>query len=198
VWFTDEHVGRLLDFIASQPWAKDTIIAVTADHGECIAEHGMTNHGFELWEQLVHVPLVIYVPGASAHHVVVKRSQVDLVPTLLELLRMPTPAPGEMSGQSMVDDVLAKSGDALAERDVYIDMPVGPNTGMRHALIHGDTPGMKLSHIQGNQYQLFDLAADPGELDDLSSDKAKLAPLVAAFLAKRATLHERAADETTH
>jgi choline-sulfatase len=198
VWFTDEYVGRLLDFIAAQPWAKDTIIAVTADHGECIAEHGMTNHGFELWEQLVHIPLLIYVPGAPAHHVVVKRSQVDLVPTLLDLLRIPTPAAGELSGQSMVDDLFAKSGDALPERDVYIDMPVGPYTGMRHALIHGETPGMKLSHIQGSQYQLFDLAADPGELDDLSSDKAKLAPLVAAFLAKRATLHELAADETTH
>jgi choline-sulfatase len=198
VWFTDEHVGRLLDFIASQPWGKDTIIAVTADHGECIAEHGMTNHGFELWEQLVHVPLLLFVPGAPAHHVVVKRSQVDLVPTLLELLRVPAPAAGDVSGQSMIDDLFAKSGDVLPERDVYVDMPVGPNTGMRHALIHGDTPGMKLTHIQGNQYQLFDLSADPGELDDLSSDKTKLTPLVAAFLAKRATLHELSADESPH
>jgi hypothetical protein len=98
----------------------------------------------------------------------------------------------------MIDDLFAKPGDALPERDVYIDMPVGPNTGMRHALIRGETPGMKLTHIQGAQYQLFDLAADPGELDDLSSDKAKLAPLVAAFLAKRATLHELAADESQH
>ena len=198
VWFTDEHVGRLLDFIQSQPWGKNTIIVVTADHGECIAEHGMTNHGFELWEQLVHIPLVIYVPGAPAHHVVPKRSQIDLVPTLLDLLRVAAPAAGEVSGQSMIDDLFAKPGDALPERDVYIDMPVGPNTGMRHALIRGETPGMKLTHLQGGQYQLFDLAADPGELDDLSSDKAKLAPLVAAFLAKRATLHERAADESQH
>lgn len=190
VWFTDKHIGRLLDFIESQPWGKDTIIAVTADHGEAIVEHNMTYHGFELWEQLVHVPLVIYVPGATPHHVPAKRGHVDVVPTLLELMGLALPPRGELSGDSMLADVLAKEGATFDERDVYMDMPPGPNTGMRHALIHGPSPGMKLIHIQGNQYQLFDLAKDPGETDDLSGDRAKLDPMVAAFQAKKGTLKE--------
>jgi arylsulfatase A-like enzyme len=150
----------------------------------------MTYHGFELWEQLVRVPMIVYVPGAKPHRVPVKRSHVDLVPTLLDLMRVPQPAAGELSGQSMIDDVLAKDGAEPEERDVYIDMPAAPTQGMRHALIHGKTPGMKLIHIQANQYQLFDLSKDPGESEDLSSDKGALTPMVEAFQAKRAQLRE--------
>jgi len=190
IWFTDKHLGRLLDFIESQPWGKKTIIAITADHGEAIVEHNMTYHGFELWEQLVHVPLVVYVPGAAPHHVPQKRGHVDVVPLFLDLMKIPQPGKSELSGDSMIADVLGKDGDAFEERDVYIDMPVGPNNGQRHALIRGTSPGMKLIHIQGNQYQLFNLAKDPFEAEDLASDKSLLAPMIEAFQAKRATLKE--------
>jgi arylsulfatase A-like enzyme len=190
VWFTDKHLGRLLEYIESQPWGAKTIVAITADHGEAIVEHNMTYHGFELWEQLVHVPLVVYVPGARPHHVPQKRGHIDVVPLLLDLMRVPIPGKSEISGESMIADVLAKEGDTLDERDVYIDMPVGPNNGQRRALIRGPSPGLKLINIQGNQYQLFDLATDPGELDDIASDKSRLAPMVEAFQAKKATLKE--------
>ena len=69
-------------------------------------------------------------------------------------------------------------------------MPDGPYTHMRRGLIHGPTPGMKLIHFGGRQYQLYDLASDPGELDDLASDADRLRPMVDALQAKRATLHE--------
>src|SRR6202011_1538499 len=95
------------------------------------------------------------------------------------------PAEGELSGESMIDDVVAPSrgSDAGApheygERDVYIDMPAGPFTGMRHAFIHGTTPGMKLVHLESGQYQLFDLAADPDEKEDLATDREKLSEMV--------------------
>ena len=80
VWFTDKHIGRVLDYIASQPWGAKTAIVVTADHGEAFGEHNMKWHGYELWETLVHVPFVVYVPGAVPHHVPVKRSHMDLDP----------------------------------------------------------------------------------------------------------------------
>ena len=194
IWFTDKHVGRLLDFIESQPWGPNTIIAVTADHGEAIVEHNMTYHGFELWEQLVHVPLVVFVPGAVPHHVTANRGHVDVVPTLLDLMRQTVPGRPDLSGDSMIADVFATAGPtgamAFAERDVYVDMPPGPNNGMRHALFHGPAPGLKLIHIQGNQYQLFDLAKDPGEADDIASDKSRLGPMVEAFQVKKASLKE--------
>lgn len=184
VWFTDKHVGRVLDFIASQPWGAHTAIVITSDHGEAFGEHDMSWHGSELWEVLVRVPLVVYVPGMPAHHVGVKRSHIDLVPTLLDLFGVAQPPPGELSGRSFLSDLVTKG--PFEERDVFIDMPVGPYTMMRKAIIVGDTPGTKLIWSGGTGYQLYDLANDPNEKNDLSGDAEKLAPIVAAFDAKRA------------
>ncbi len=191
VWFTDRAIGKLVDYVRSQPWGASTAIAVTSDHGEGMGEHGIAyQHGFELWEPLVRVPLLIYAPGLRPHRVPVKRSVVDLVPTLLDLLRIPPPPPGELSGQTAMSDLLAREGDPFEERDVYIDMPDGPFTHLRRALIHGPTPGMKLIHFGGRQYQLYDLAEDPGELNDLAADPHRLEPMVEAMAAKRSTLRE--------
>jgi len=191
VWFTDRAIGRLLDYVASQPWGARTAIVLTSDHGEAMGEHGIAfQHGFEVWEPLMRVPLLVRAPGLKPHHVSVKRSAIDLVPTLLDLLHVPQPTAGELSGQSAMADLLAGPGQPLEERDVYIDMPDGPYTHLRRALIHGSTPGMKLIHFGGRHYQLYDLAKDPGELDDLASDRGRLGPMMEAMQAKRATLHE--------
>jgi arylsulfatase A-like enzyme len=191
VWFTDRALGRLVDYVDSQPWGKNTIIALTSDHGEAMGEHGINfQHGFEVWEPLMRVPLLMRVPGVAPHRVPMKRSVIDLVPTLLDLMRVPQPSPGQLSGQSAVGDLVAKPGEAFEERDVYIDMPDGPYTHMRRALIHGVTPGMKLIHFGGRQYQLYDLGNDPGEQEDLSPNASLLAPMVQALRAKRGTLRE--------
>jgi arylsulfatase A-like enzyme len=191
VWFTDKAIGRLLDYIRAQPWGKDTAVAVTSDHGEAMNEHGIAfQHGFEIWEPLMRIPLILSIPGEPARRVPVKRSAVDLVPTLLDVMRVPQPGPGELSGRSMIDDLAVAPAGPYEERDVYMDMPDGPYTHMRRGLLHGPTPGMKLIHFGGRQYQLYDLANDPGEREDLAGDPAKLAPMVDLMQAKRATLHE--------
>jgi hypothetical protein len=79
---------------------------------------------------------------------------------------------------------------AYPERDVYLDMPVGPYTQMRRGVLHGPTPGLKLIHFGGNLYNLFDLTADPGEATDIASDKTRFDPVFAAFQAIRGSLHE--------
>jgi choline-sulfatase len=190
VWFTDKHIGRLLDYVASQPWGGRTAIVFTSDHGEAFAEHGMNYHGLELWDVLVRVPLVMYVPGVRPHHVPVKRGHIDVLPTLLDIMSVELPSGRELSGKSLMPDIAAPPGADLEERDVYVDMPIGPYTGMRHALISGPTPGMKLYHVGGNQFQLFDLAADPAEKQDLSLDRSKLSPMLTRFREMRARLKE--------
>jgi len=189
VWFTDHHIGRLLDYIASQPWAGKTAIVVTADHGEAFNEHGMNWHGVDLWEPLVRVPLIVYVPGMSPHRVPVKRSLVDLVPTLLDILRLPQPPAGELSGSSTAAAIAASDRGSMDERDVYMDMPAGPQVSQHRALIHGPTPGLKLMSEGAAWYFLFDLARDPGELNDISHDRAKFQEIRSAFDQKLATLH---------
>jgi len=189
VWFTDKHVGRILDYVASQPWSAETAIVVTADHGEAFGDHGMSWHGSEIWESLVRVPLIVYVPGGKAVRVPVKRSHIDLVPTLLDLMGIAAPADGELRGKSLLGDLDVKGG-AFEERDVYIDMPAGPYNGVRRAVITGDTPGMKLISSGGNRYQLFDLASDPAEKNDLAADRTKLSLALDRMQAIRSGLQE--------
>ncbi|AKV02533.1 Choline-sulfatase [Labilithrix luteola] len=189
VWFTDKHVGKILDYVESQPWGEDTAIVVTADHGEAFADHGMSWHGQEIWESLVRVPFIVYVPGGKPGRVPVKRSHIDLVPTLLDLMGIPQPEEGELRGTSLLED-MDVTGDDYAERDVYIDMPAGPFNGVRRAVITGPTPGTKLIHSGGSNYQLYDLSVDPAEKKDLASDKQQLASALERMQALRAGLKE--------
>ena len=190
VWFTDHHIGRLLDTIASQPWGAKTAIVVTADHGEAFDEHGMNWHGVDLWEPLVHVPLLVYVPGSKPHHVTVRRSLIDLVPTLLDLMGVPQPPAGELSGESTASAIVAPDEVAVDERDIFMDMPSGPKLLVHRALITGPSPGMKIMAEGGPVFFVFDLARDPNELSDRSQDRALLSLLRGAFDEKVATLHE--------
>lgn len=190
IWYTDKHIGRVLDFIAAQPWGEETAIIMTADHGEAFHEHGMRWHGAEIWQELVHVPLFVYVPGAEPRRVRHKRSQIDLAPTILELMGVPLPAEGELRGKSLLADVHLPEGAEREERDVYIDMPQGPFNGPRRAIISGPSPGLKLIHAGGSSYRLFDLAADPGERKDLSADKEQLRDAIGRMNALRARLKE--------
>jgi arylsulfatase A-like enzyme len=193
VWYTDQQIGRLLEYARAQSWWKDTVVVVTSDHGEALGEHGINfQHGYEIWEPLMRIPLIVRAPGLTPHHVALKRSVIDLVPTILDLMRVPRPAPGELSGQSLMGDLSrsARPDEEADERDVYLDMPDGPFTHLRRGIIHGPTPGTKLIHLGGRQYQLYDLASDPDEREDLAGDAAKLTPMVEAFQAKRGTLRE--------
>ncbi len=190
VWFTDKQVGRLVDYVRSQPWGKHTAIVVTSDHGEAFAEHGMSWHGLDMWEVLVRVPMIFYVPGLKPQRIALKRCHIDLVPTLLDLLHVSQPPEGELSGESLAPEWFVKRADEVVEKDVYLDMPPGPYTQMRRVLIRGKSPGNKLIHLGGRQYLLFDLEHDPGETNDLTRDKSLLLPMVEAFAQKRATLKE--------
>jgi arylsulfatase A-like enzyme len=187
VWFTDKHIGRVLDFIQAAPFGPDTAVIITADHGEAFGDaHGVKTHAHELWESLVRVPLVVYVPGLQPKRVKVKRSHVDVGPTILALLGAPS-THAELRGKSLLADART---DSPAERDVYLDMPEGPYNDVRRALITGPSPGLKLIHFGGKNYQLYDLAADPGENEDLARDPAKLGPVLERMESLRAGLKE--------
>ncbi|MBX3224962.1 MAG: sulfatase [Labilithrix sp.] len=186
VWFTDAQVGRLLAHIAEQPWANETVIVLTSDHGEAFGERGHRGHGRELWEPLVHVPLLVYVPGVAPRRIQAKRSHIDVVPTVIELMGLPADA--ELHGTSLLRDLDGAPG-AAEERDVYIDMPEGPYNEMRRAVLTGPSPGLKLIDFGGGRYELFDLRFDPAEAKNLApADPAQLAAAKDAMTRMRDSL----------
>jgi arylsulfatase A-like enzyme len=162
----------------------------TSDHGEAFGEHGMIRHGFEIWEALVRVPLIFYVPGAKAHHVKQRRGAIDVVPTILDLYRMPLPkGDGDdfVSGKSLLYDIMMPPGHEPKPRIVFVDMSAGPNNAERQAFIEND---MKLIASSGKPLGLYDLAKDPGEKSDLLDDEARAGDIVDRYKAFRRELRE--------
>jgi choline-sulfatase len=190
IWYTDRQIGRLLEFARAQPWGAHTAIILTSDHGEAFGEHHMIRHGVELWEELVRVPLLFYVPTLAAHRVSVRRSAIDVTPTILDLFRVPPPADDDpndfLSGHSLLDDIVSPEGYEPPERDILIDMPAGPNNDERRAMIHA---GKKLYISNSVRYQLFDLDEDPGETQP-SDDKDVVGDARTRYKAFRANLRE--------
>lgn len=187
VAFVDREVGRVLEALKKSPFAERTAVIVTSDHGEAFGEHGMIRHGFELWEELVRVPLIVHVPGVEPRRIAVRRSTIDLVPTVLELFGAPRPS-GEgkdfVSGRSLVPDLFA-APENLEARPVYVDMAAGPYNAERQAYIEGD---LKLVLSGARPLALFDLKSDPGEKKDLL-DRAEIAePILKRYKAFRSSL----------
>lgn len=168
VFFTDLWIGKLLDFVESQPWAKKTVIVVTADHGEAFGEHGITRHAHEVWEELVHVPFFFYVPGATPRAIDASRGHADLAPTIVELLgAKKVPA---LPGTSLVGEL---GGAEPAARDVIVDLPEDDYNERRRALIHGRTK--LIAFGKDARFALYDLEADPREAEDLIVKRPELA-----------------------
>lgn len=188
--FTDQQVGRLLEFVEKQPWGKKVAVIVSSDHGEAFGEHKLIRHGFEVWEELVRVPLLVHVPGARPSRVKARRSLIDLAPTILDLFQISVEPSGPfdfLSGRSLLADTFLGEGKEPEVRPIFVDMPAGPNNDERRAFYHGDR---KLYISSGASFQLFDLAADPGEKADLSGDKEALAEMKGRYEAFKGALRE--------
>jgi choline-sulfatase len=160
VYFTDQWVGKLFEFVEKQPWGPDTAIVVTADHGEAFGEHSLYRHAFELYEVLVHVPLMIYVPGRPARTIEAARSHVDLIPTIFDLLgAKPNP---ELRGKTFVGELY---GGEAEPRDVMCDLPEDTYNERRRTLLHDRWK--IIAFANDVRYELYNLADDPGEKTNL-------------------------------
>lgn len=190
VAFVDHHVGRVLEALRRSSFWNRTIVIVTSDHGEAFGEHGMIRHGFELWEELVRVPMLIRVPGLSPRRVTERRSQIDLVPTVLDIFGLPEPEGQDsdfVSGKSLLVDLMNPPGHQPGRRKVFIDMAEGPHNAERRAYIEDD---LKLITSAGRPLGLYDLEHDPGERENLLSDKPRLTQSRERFQAFRRQLRE--------
>ncbi|MGE0323597.1 MAG: sulfatase [Polyangiaceae bacterium] len=161
VRYTDEWVGKLIDWVLE---SGDTSVILSADHGECFGEHGHLKHGYELWEELVRVPLMIHVPGTKPKRIKLPRSHLDLAPTILELMGYPK---GEaMRGVSLVSEV---DGDEPKPRPVVVDLTRDNLQDRRRAVIDGRLK--LLATGDDKAFLLFDVEADPHEKHDLVGER---------------------------
>jgi arylsulfatase len=165
--FMDEQIARLLEALRSRGTLANTLVVVTADHGEAFGEHDFWTHGV-LYQEQLHVPLVLCGPGVSEGTVVSERGRtVDLLPTLAELLDLPAPRE-KLDGTSLVPLLGGAAPDE--PREVYAEV--------RHAAEDrlARDPEMYTLRVKDWKYihrpstgrhELYDLANDPRELHNL-------------------------------
>ncbi len=165
IFFTDLHVKRLLDFCAKQPWWQNTVLVVSADHGEAFGEHKMYRHAFALWEVLARVPLMVKGPGIEPRRVEARRSDIDLAPTILDLLGVPAD-PG-FAGKSLVPELygLEPPGD---REPIVLDLPADSNNPPTRAIIKGNYK--LIADDATERFSLYDLAVDPAEDFNLATN----------------------------
>ena len=183
--FTDMQVGKLLDFIDRQPWASRTAVIVSADHGESFGEHGVYRHGFEVYQNLVHVPWFFYIPGVTPRRIDVPRSHLDLAPTILDLMGVNIDPP--LRGASLVPELLGQVQPM--EHDVIVDLPRTSDNDRRRALISGKHK--LIAFGDDAYYHLYDTEADPEEKTNLmKTDREAAAAMIQKYKAASAQIRE--------
>ncbi len=164
VAFSDHAAGRILDELAAQDRLKDTIIVLFADHGEEFNEHGFTTHGTTVYEEQIHVPLLIRIPGIKGHRVKTNVSLMDLVPTMTELLAVKDPV--RRLGRSLLP--LMFGSDEKEGGIVYSEVfgiRSEQHVKDRRAVIFGRRK--LIYRVQENTFELYDLDRDARERQSL-------------------------------
>ena len=190
----DRAVGRLL-----QAAGADVVIAVAADHGEALGDHGEQTHGVFLYEAVLHVPLVVRLPDRLGAGVRVNRRVrlADLAPTLLEAARVPVPS--AVQGESLLALVRqhldpGRSGTARSA-DGRDATTAGPSTGAPHQGVATDRPAYaetdyprqafgwsmlaswrqdRFLMVRAPRPELYDLIADPGAMHNLAASRPRV------------------------
>jgi arylsulfatase A-like enzyme len=118
--FTDEHVGKVLQLLQDLRLSEKTLVIVLSDHGEAFLEHGRFAHGNSLYEEALHVPLIMRLPGVipAGKRVAGNVSHVDLMPTALGLLHLA--GPSQIQGIDLSPVIL--SDQPIPDRLIYSEL----------------------------------------------------------------------------
>ncbi len=185
VRYGDDSAGRLLDGLKHLGVLDRTAVFVTSDHGEGFGEHGLYNHGNSLYEELLHVPLLVRLPGGrdGGKRVTEPVGHVDLLPTFLDLAGIPL-APSLM-GRSLRPLL---DGKPIPARPIWAD-GTGSQAlidGRLKLIVNGEGRAAKIPGWKNlGPVELYDLAEDPGERSNLAearpADAARLRERVEAL-----------------
>lgn len=164
--YIDEKVGRLLQTLDRAGLQNDTIVIFTSDHGEMLGERGLW-FKFSFFEPSIRVPLLIHIPSQSARRELTEVvSLVDLLPTIVDLVQ----------GDGMWDPVMSVDGRSLAPLLNGSNIPWKNEfaceyfgDGARGPCVMLRRDGFKYMAHYGDPGLLFDLNADPREINNLAT-----------------------------
>ncbi|MGO9109039.1 MAG: sulfatase-like hydrolase/transferase [Thermoguttaceae bacterium] len=168
--YVDNCIGQVLDRLRELGAYDNTLVIITADHGESLDEHGEADHGFFIYQCTLHVPLVIRMPHCrKGIQVDGNVSLVDIVPTVLDLLGLKAPELVEgVSLRAALEGGPAPQG----QRAIYGESLYAGTFGCSplHSIIEGPW-----KYILAPRAELYDLTQDPGERTNLVGKQPQLA-----------------------
>lgn len=169
---TDQKFRQFLEEFEKLGLKGKTIFVLTSDHGTEFYEHRHFDHGFSLYDELIHVPLVIKLPDVKGGKVIKDLvSSVDVMPTILDLLdvQVSDDVRKQLRGSSLAP---ALKGETVA-KDVFSETDYRLYTYKRSIMTKD---GWKFIYTMENrQRELYDMKSDPGETKNLVEKEPKLA-----------------------
>ena len=188
VAYVDEQLGRLFERLRRDGRFNDGLFVITADHGQSLGEHGVNGHVLVMYQQTLHVPLLLRLPGGAhgGRRVSGITRSTDLLPTILHELgvRRALPVDGVDLGPAM------RGAAALGERDAYAETLFSEVRAMhQRSLVRGRWK--LISWYELGPEQRLETALE--QLGAASADRSKLQARIAAFIerAQRAEINPR-------
>lgn len=168
--FTDYHFGRFINRLKELDLYNDSLIIFLSDHGEAFGEHGTEGHGYTLYEEQIHVPLIIKMPGGRGGNTAVGEpvGLVDIFPTICDYLGIRHGR--AMDGASFLPLLEGRAGQHHP-RSQYAEEQLD-DVKLRSLI----TNGYKIIDTQAPEpgVEIYDLAHDPGETRDIADGEPLL------------------------
>jgi len=193
----DNQLQVLWDKLQEDGWGEDFIFVFTSDHGEEFFDHGGTSHGYNLYDEMVRVPLLIYAPGLlpAGKRIQTPVRSLDIYPTLCELLGFDVPV--GLEGQSLVP--LIQNDDPRTAPEVYSEhredpilRRMGQGSGVLVSLRSGRWKFIlnqeSTQFFERPHFELYDLEQDPEERKNVADEYPAIVKrfelMVVTFVAK--------------
>ena len=185
--YTDTAVAKIIAALRASGLYDETLIAVMADHGEAFGEHGEHHHGIFLYDETIHVPLIMKLPAkrTAGKAVDARVGLIDVTPTILETLGLPIPP--EVQGKSLVGLMKAAPGqspsggeEATADRAMYAESDYG-HRAFGWSALRSWRSG-KYLYVQSPKRELYDETTDPATTHNVADSSKAVTDTLASQL----------------
>ena len=196
IYFTDSFFEEFFETLEAQGLLKNTIIMIVSDHGEEFGEHGTIGlHGQSLYDELIHVPMLLYVPGVSPGRISAPVSLIDVAPTLLDYINSPIPeefdgvalreileGPDSGASRIVLSETVTERNALLSQIEKTYELFPFIKTRIRkedfsgpRAVAARSKDWKLIKNIYGN-LELYNISLDPTESENLIDQLLELSP----------------------
>ena len=169
--YTDSVVGSIMEVLQRHGLYQNTVIAIAADHGEAFGEHGEKWHGMFLYDETIHVPLLLKLPAEkfAGERVEARVALADVAPSLLQAANLRIPA--AMQGQSLFP--LMDAPKSAGKEKKPLERAIYSETNYAHRVFGWSELRswrvQKYLYVQAPKKELYDQLSDPDALKNLAT-----------------------------